>query len=251
LFVISLFFIKGKRMSSKLALIILFSLLTNLSAQAQADDYSDALAASKRGDFSASLKLLKPLAEKGDARAQGELGALYLSGRGTSKDPKEGLRWTKEAATKGLATAQYNLGVMYLDGQVAPQNFPEAMKWLLAAAGQGVPAAQAGVAAMFYEGQGVPQNYEEAAKWMQLAAAQGDAEAQLNLGTMYAFGQGVERNILRGAMWTYLATDSTTFSEVERKSLRDISLKTLNPEEVTKIQTMAKQCKESNFKQCL
>ena len=237
-------------MSSKFALIIPLSLFISLSSPALADDYSNALAASKKGDFSTSFKLLKPLAEKGDARAQGELGALYLSGRGTSKDPKEGLRWTKEAANKGLATAQYNLGVMYLDGQVAPQNFPEAMKWLLAAAGQGVPAAQAGVAAMFYEGQGVPQSYDEAAKWMQLAAAQGDPEAQLNLGTMYAVGQGLERNILRAAMWTYLATESPTFSEAEKKSLRDISSKALKPEEITKFQEMAKQCKESNFKQC-
>ena len=237
-------------MSSKIALIIPLSLFISLSSPALADDYSNALAASKKGDFSTSFKLLKPLAEKGDARAQGELGALYLSGRGTSKDPKEGLRWTKEAANKGLATAQYNLGVIYLDGQVAPQNFPEAMKWLLAAAGQGVPAAQAGVAAMFYEGQGVPQSYDEAAKWMQLAAAQGDPEAQLNLGTMYAVGQGLERNILRAAMWTYLATESPTFSEAEKKSLREISSKALKPEEITKIQEMAKQCKESNFKQC-
>jgi len=237
-------------MSSRLTLILPLAFLINLSAPALADDYSDALAASKRGDFSTSFKLLKPMAEKGDARAQGELGALYLSGRGTSKDPKEGLRWTKEAAKKGLATAQYNLGVMYLDGQLTPQNFSEAMKWLLAAAGQGVPAAQAGVAAMFYEGHGVPQSYEEAAKWMQLAATHGDPEAQLNLGTMYAFGQGVERNILRGAMWTYLATESSSFSDEERKSLREISLKTLNQQEITKIQEMAKQCKESNYKQC-
>lgn len=242
---------EGKGMSLKLALIVLFLLITSLSTPSLADEYNDALSASKRGDFSTSFKLLKPLAEKGDARAQGELGALYLSGRGAPKDPKEGLRWTKEAANKGLATAQYNYGVMYLDGQVAPQNFAEAMKWLLAAAGQGVPAAQAGVAAMFYEGHGVPQSYEEAAKWMQLAAAQGDPEAQLNLGTMYAFGQGVERNIMRGAMWTYLATDSSSFSEPERKSLREISLKTLNPQEVTKIQEMAKQCKDSNYKQCI
>ncbi|NDB68752.1 MAG: sel1 repeat family protein [Methylocystaceae bacterium] len=237
-------------MPSNFAFIVLASLFISLSTSALADDYNDALAASKRGDFFTSFKLLKPLAEKGDSRAQGELGALYLSGRGAPKDPKEGMRWTKEAATKGLATAQYNLGIMYLDGQLAPQNFPEAMKWLLAAASQGVPAAQASVAAMFYEGQGVPQNYEEAAKWMQLAAAQGDPEAQLNLGTMYAFGQGVERNILRGAMWTYLSTDSSTFSETERKNLREISLKTLNPQEITKIQEMAKKCKESNYKQC-
>jgi len=230
---------------------ILFSILLSLlSAEAKSDDYSLAMEASKRNDYATSFKLLKSLAEKGDIRAQGELGALYLSGRGTPRDTKQGVHWTKEAAVKGLASAQYNLGAMYMDGQIMPQDFRESMKWLLAAAGQGVPAAQAGVAAMFYEGNGVPQNFNEAFKWMKIAASNGDPEAQVNLGTMYAFGQGTERDVLRGAMWTFIATESPAYSASEKKSLRDLSMKTLNSEEIPKVNEMTNKCRSSNYKDC-
>lgn len=217
----------------------------------KADDYALAVEASKKKDFITSYKLLKGLAEKGDIRAQGELGALYISGRGVARDTKQGLHWTMEAARKGLATAQYNLGTIYLDGEIVTQNYPEAMKWFLAAAGQGVPAAQSGVAAMFYEGYGVKQDFQEAAKWMKISASNGDPEAQLNLGTMYAFGQGVDRDVIKGAMWTLVATESETYSNEEKTSLRDMSMKTLRPEEIEKVKQAAMKCKQSKFKDCM
>ena len=220
------------------------------SIEAKCDDYISALEASKKNDFTNAFKLLKPLAEKGDVRAQGELGALYLFGRGTPRDIKLGVHWTTEAAKKGLASAQFNLGSMYMDGEVVTQNYHEAMKWLLSAAGQGVPPAQAGVAAMFYEGNGVPQDFREAFKWMKIAASNGDPEAQLNLGTMYAFGQGTNRDVLKGAMWTFIATDSPSYSPSEKSSLRELSFKTLNKEEFTKVNEMSKKCRESNLKDC-
>jgi hypothetical protein len=231
--------------------LILFTIiLCLLSAEAKCDDYITAMESSRRNDYATSFKLLKPLADKGDIRAQGELGALYLSGRGAPRDTKLGVYWTKEAATKGLASAQYNLGTIYMDGQLMPQDFREAMKWFLAAAGQGVPAAQAGVAAMFYEGNGVPQDFNEAFKWMKIAASNGDPEAQANLGTMYAFGQGTERDVLRGAMWTLIATESPAYSVVEKQSLRDLSQKTLNKDEIPKVNEMVKICHSRNYKDC-
>lgn len=220
------------------------------SMEAKSDEYTSAMEASKKNDYVNAFKLLKPLAEKGDVRAQGELGALYLAGRGAPRDSKQGVHWTTEAAKKGLASAQYNLGAMYMDGQVVTQDYHEAMKWLLSAAGQGVPAAQAGVAAMFYEGNGVPQDYREAFKWMKIAASNGDPEAQLNLGTMYAFGQGIDRDVLRGAMWTLIATESPSYSPVEKASLRDLSMKTLHKEEVSKVSEMSSKCRSSNYKDC-
>lgn len=234
----------------RILIIITSSISMLLCIDAKADDYSLALEASKRKDFITAFKLLKPLAEKGDIRAQGELGVLLVSGKGSNQDIKQGIHWTIEAANKGLASAQYNLGTMYLDGQIVTQNYNEAMKWLLAAAGQGVPAAQAGVAAMFYEGNGVPQNYTEAAKWMKIAAENGDSEAQVNLGTMYSFGQGVDRDVMKGAMWTLIATESPTFSDDEKKSLETISFKTLNPEEIITVKEMIKKCKNNGYKAC-
>jgi len=237
-------------MGHRIGLLLLSTLFAFFAAAAKSDDYTSAMEASRKNDFATAFKLLKPLADRGDIRAQGELGALYLSGRGTTHDAKQGVHWTKEAASKGLATAQYNLGTMYIDGQLIAKDYHEAMKWLLAAAGQGLPAAQAGVGAMFYEGQGVQQDYTEAYKWMKIAAENGDPEAQLNLGTMYAFGQGTQRDVLRGAMWTFIATDSSTYSETEKKSLRELSLKTLNKEEIPRVNEMIIKCRNSTYKDC-
>ena len=53
------------------------------------------------------LKSLTALAEKGDARAQRELGRAYFYGRGVSKDIIEGVKWYRRAAEQGNAPSQY------------------------------------------------------------------------------------------------------------------------------------------------
>lgn len=233
-------------------LLCLAFILAALSGAARADDYSTATEAARRGDFAASFRLLKPLAEKGDARAQAELGSLYLMGKGAPADPREAVKWFRLAADQGNAAAQSNLGTMYLEGQVVQRDYKEAMKWSLLAAGQGVAAAQMNVASMFVEGSGVPQDYREAAKWVRLAAEQGDPEAQLNLGTMYATGQGVDQDFLRGYMWTHLAIEQPALGmgESEKKSVHELSAKTLAAEDVPKAEALVRKCRESKYKNC-
>ena len=218
---------------------------------ASAGDYENAVSATRHGDFAGAFKLLKPLAEKGDARAQADVGAMYLTGKGVAANPKEALKWLRLAADHGNASAQFNLGTMYLEGQVVMRDYKEAMKWNLLAAGHGLAAAQVNIASMsYYDGVGVAQDYKEAAKWLRLAAEQGDADAQLNLGNMYVAGQGVERDLLRGFMWTQLATESLSMGETEKKAVRDMSAKSLSPEDIAKAQAMVARCKESKFKNC-
>ncbi|MBM3652331.1 MAG: sel1 repeat family protein [Alphaproteobacteria bacterium] len=217
---------------------------------ARAGEYEDAAAAMRRNDFAAAFKQLKPLAEKGDARAQADLGAMYFAGKGVAANPKEALKWLRLAADHGNAPAQFNLGTMYLEGQVVMRDYKESMKWNLLAADQGLAAAQVNIASMYYDGVGVAQDYKEAAKWLRLAAEQGDADAQLNLGNMYVAGQGVERDLLRGYMWTQLATETLSMGDNEKKSLRPMSAKSLSAEELAKAQTMVARCKESKFKEC-
>ena len=55
-------------------------------------------------------------AEQGDADAQYNLGAMYVTGRGVPQDDAEALRWYRLAAEQGNARAQLNLGVMYDTG---------------------------------------------------------------------------------------------------------------------------------------
>ncbi len=54
----------------KLIATIALSFMLALAGSALAEDYENAVSATRRGDFADAFKLLKPLAEKGDARAQ-------------------------------------------------------------------------------------------------------------------------------------------------------------------------------------
>lgn len=63
--------------------------------------FEDGLAAYQRNDFEKSLKLLRPLAEKGDARAQYILGRQYQFGQGVKVDRAEAYYWYKRAEAKG------------------------------------------------------------------------------------------------------------------------------------------------------
>jgi len=126
------------------------------------------------------FKSLKALAEKGDARAQNQLGYMYDNGRGVQKDDREAVAWFRKAALQGHASAQINLGLMYAEGEGVPQDDKEAVAWYRKAALQGEAMAQYNLGVMYYKGQGVLEDYVAAYAWLNLAAANGDALAMKN-----------------------------------------------------------------------
>ena len=127
---------------------IVLLLALGLSEPVLAGPREDANAAYQKQDYATALRLLRQLADQGDAWAQFNLGVMYVNGRGVPKDAVQAVKWYRLAADQGDATAQSNLGVMYASGQ------------------------------------GVPKDYAQAVKWYRLAADQGDARAQFNLGLM-------------------------------------------------------------------
>jgi TPR repeat protein len=116
-----------------------------------------AYAAYQNNDYPAALRLVRSLAEAGDARAQSLLALMYYRGRGLPQDDRAAAEWFRRAAEAGDTSAQFYLGGMYS------------------------------------EGRGVPQVYAEAARFYQMAAERGDGQAQYNLGLAYARGEGVEQ----------------------------------------------------------
>ena len=99
--------------------VLLLSLLVgNPAFSADAQKGYDAI---KRGDYATALRILKPLAEQGDALAQTVLGAMYAEGEGVPQNYKTAVKWYTLAAEQGFASAQYNLGVMYQFGTGVPQ----------------------------------------------------------------------------------------------------------------------------------
>ena len=101
---------------------------------AAAGPREDADSAFQRGDYALAAQLLRPFAEKEDAKAQGDLGRLYDMGQGVPQDAQEALKWYRKAAEQGLVQAQFNLGMMYHKGQGVPQDFIRAHVWYSVAA---------------------------------------------------------------------------------------------------------------------
>ncbi|HBK79264.1 MAG TPA: hypothetical protein DDZ83_06205, partial [Nitrospinae bacterium] len=79
--------------------------------------YQEGLDAYKRGDYATALKEWRPLAERGHAVAQFNLGLMYAKGKGVPRDYKIASKWYRMSAEQGDAGAQYNLGLMYAKGQ--------------------------------------------------------------------------------------------------------------------------------------
>ena len=164
-------------------------------------NFEEGEAAYEREDYATALRVLRPLAEQGDARAQNRLGYMYKYGRGVTKSPAEAVKWFRKAAEQGDADAQYALGSMYHRGEGVGKDYAEAMKWFRKVAEQGDATAQYALGFMYANGDGVPKDHSEAVKWFRKAAEQGYATAQYALGAMYANDDGVPKDHGEAVKW--------------------------------------------------
>jgi hypothetical protein len=99
------------------------------AAPAAAGPFEDAGAAYAKGDYATELRLLRPLADRGDARAQYNLGGMYANGSGVTQDDAAALIWYRKAGDQGNAAAQNSLGFVYTNGQGVPQDDAAALTW--------------------------------------------------------------------------------------------------------------------------
>ena len=143
--------------------------------------FKEGMAAAERGDYQTAYREWKPLAEKGDERAQNNLGVMYAKGLGVPKNYALAMKWYRKAAQQRFALAQYSLGFMYEIGQGVPKNYALAVKWYRMAARQGFATAQNKLGTLYDFGRGVPKNHVLAFMWFSLAAARGSKLAVTNL----------------------------------------------------------------------
>ena len=102
---------------------------------AQAGSLEAASSSLAGGNFVVAARLLKPLAERGNARAQAMLGFMYETGQGVPQAYAAASYWYRLAAEQGDTRAQYLLGLAYDKGHGVQQDVVAAYKWLdLAAA---------------------------------------------------------------------------------------------------------------------
>ena len=80
---------------------------------------------------------------------------MYQTGRGVDPDPAQAVFWYQRAAAAGNARAQANLGNLYLAGIGVPQDNAVAANWFELAARQGHVVSQFNLGLMYENGIGV------------------------------------------------------------------------------------------------
>ena len=135
----------------------------------------------------AEIERLKPVAEKGEAAAQYQLGLLYAE----DKDLPEAAHYYKLAAEQDHHEAQARLALLNCNGTGVPKNADECVRLLKLAAEAGVTLAEVNLASRYLTGDGVATNHHEAARLAGKATDKGDPTGQFLLGICYETGVGV------------------------------------------------------------
>ena len=164
------------------ALIALLSLLTlrpacayavSRDAPEKSDSSDPGQSAYAAGRFIDALRIWRPRAEQGDARAAFGLGLLYDLGEGVGQDAAAAYGWYRRAAEAGYVLAEFNIAVMCDSGTGTARNPTEAALWYARAAAHGYARAEYDLAQLYQSGEGVPRNLDMAASWYAAAAAHG------------------------------------------------------------------------------
>jgi TPR repeat protein len=86
---------------------------------------ADALVAWNAQDYGVALDLWAPLAQAGLARAQSNMGAAFLEGRGVERDLEKAAAWLRRAAEQGDAGGQRNLALCYYEAGACRRTRPK------------------------------------------------------------------------------------------------------------------------------
>src|SRR3984893_2135001 len=155
------------------AALALLILVLGLVGPATAAELDDAVAAAHRGEYATALRRLSPLAEKGDARAQFDVGFMHAYGWGVPRNPADAITWYRKAADQGLGVAQHFLGLAYVNGEGVRPDDAEAARWFARAAAQGFAQAKFMLGLMTLDGRGVPKDLVQGYAFMVMAGQGG------------------------------------------------------------------------------
>jgi TPR repeat protein len=177
------------------------------AGQAAADPVEDSLAAIQRRDFAAAFKLIQPVAEAGNARAQYILGLLYLNGQGVTQDYGLSLTWGRKSAEQGFPPGRDQMVNNYLNGRALPQDYGPVAKTCLELAVAGQVKGQECLGFMYLHGDGVALDGAQALLWFKKASDQGSSVAETALGSAFQYGRAVPQDFAQAVYWYGRAAD--------------------------------------------
>lgn len=234
--------------NSTLSLICaLAGLLCLLSAPATGDGLKAGVSALKRGHYATAMRAWLPLAERGSAQAQNNLGHLYEEGFGVAQNYTQAMSWYRKAAHQGLAEAQHNVGMLYYQGYGVRQNYRSARKWFNLAAQQDLAEAQYMLGLAFYLGRGVSQDNRQARQWFYKSAKLDYGNSQLMFAYMTQAGDGVKPQPHVALVWALLAEKNGI------PDARDVAYHAellLEDHQIAAAKQLYQQCLSTQLQQC-
>jgi TPR repeat protein len=145
-----------------------------MSTPVSAQSVKAGIDAWQKADYSAAVAIWRPLAERGDADAQFNLGQAYRLGRGVPISLGQAKSWFERAAASGHLDAETTLGLLlFQNGDQA-----EGLKWLRRAAEGDEPRALLVYGTALYNGDGVTQDRLLGYAYVSRAAAAGLSPAK-------------------------------------------------------------------------
>lgn len=174
--------------------------------------YSDAQTSYAKGDFSQAFEGFQRLSKEGDARADFQLGVMYLYGRGIKEDSAIAANYFERAAEKGNEGAILVLGRMYLEGSGVTKDIDKAIKIYENGASQNMPVFGYLLGNLYLDTSFPKADDKKAVEWLNKAAEENSPEA------LYALGQFYEN--------TDAAKSSSYFSKAASLGYRQAAFKT-------------------------
>lgn len=207
--------------------LLFVSVLLSFSHSASAGQYEDGTAAYDRKDYATALRLWRPLADRGDARALLKLGEMYWFGRGVTRDDVQAYMWTNLARARSyMEEGDHRTRAISFLGAIHGAMRKQYDDWLIAEANRRAVAWKPNIegksdlkkaaplgGASYEDAEAAWKSaknyaeYERALELMMALAGKGDTRAQRFIGFQYEYGQSVPKSAAEAAVWYRKAAD--------------------------------------------
>ena len=155
----------------------------------------------RQPDFVQAKSWFEQAVQGGSTDGMEDLGWLYETGSGVTRDPAKALSLFNEAAMRGGAEGMYRLGVAYHDGLGVQKDPATACQWFVRAAMGGHAYAEAEAGFCYYNGTGVEQSHEMAFNMFALAGQAGLLDASVYVADMLERGDGHNQDSTYAVIW--------------------------------------------------
>ena len=143
----------------------------------------------------------------GSAQGMADLGWLYESGNGVTKDAAKALSLFTQAANGGSAEGMYRMGMAYQQGLGVPKDPAAACTWFVRAAMSNDAEGEEQAGYCYYNGTGVAQDHQAAFQWFAKAGQAGLLDGQLNAADMLERGDGWNQDSASAVLWYQVAAN--------------------------------------------